>query len=57
MTSETDYDALSEPYASTKGVYMGHISPKDTVIYQKGLDPPIFSTLKELTNEAPWGDT
>ena len=25
--------------------------------YQKGSDLPIFSTLEERTEEAPWGDT
>ena len=27
------------------------------MIYQKGLDPPIFTTLEECTKEAPFGDT
>ena len=36
---------------------MGHLSPKDIVIYQKGSYPPIFATPEERTKEDPWGDT
>ena len=35
---------------------MGQLAPKDILIYQKGSDPPIFSTQEELTKEAPWRD-
>ena len=36
---------------------MGHLSPGDIVRYQKGTDPPIFSTLKDLNKEYSWGNT
>ena len=35
---------------------MGNLAPKYIVQYQKGSDPPIFSTLEERTKEDPWGD-
>ena len=35
---------------------MGHLAPKYIVRYQKGSDPPVFSTLEEHTKEAPWVD-
>ena len=34
-TSEPDSDALSEPYAPMREGYMGHIYPKDILIYHK----------------------
>ena len=56
-TLEPDYDALSEPSASTREDSMGKLSPKDIVRYQTESDPPIFATLEERTKEDPWGDT
>ena len=57
LTSETDYDALSEPSAPTGEGSMGNIPPVDIVRYQKGSGPHRFSTLEGLTKEASWGDT
>ena len=36
MTLEPDSDALLEPSAPTREVYLGQLSPKDIVWYQKG---------------------
>ena len=55
--SEPDSDTLSHPYVPTREISMRHLSPGDIVRYQKGSDPPIFSTLEERTKEDPWGDT
>ena len=56
MTLEHDSDALSEPSTPTREGYMGHLSPKYIVVYQKGSDPPRFATIEELTKESPcWG--
>ena len=56
-TSESDFDALSEPSAPTRNYFMGHLPPKDTVIYQKGTDLTRLATLEERTKEAPWVNT
>ena len=56
-TFEDNSDSLSGPSAPTKEFYMGNLSPREIVIYQKGSYPPRFVTLEELTKEDLWGDT
>ena len=56
-TSETDFDALSEPSTPTGKDSMGHLAPRDIVRYQKWSDPSRFATPEEHTKESPWGDT
>ena len=56
-TSEPDYDYLSENSATMREGSMGHLSRKDIMRYQKGSDPPRFSTLEECTKETPWRET
>ena len=57
LTPETDYDALSEISMPTREGSMGNLFPWDIIRYQKGPDPPIFSTLEEPNKEASWRDT
>ena len=57
MTSEPNYDALSEPSAPTREDSIGCLSPKGIVRYQKVSDAPRFTTLEEHTKESPWGGT
>ena len=56
-TLESNSDALSEPSAPTREDSMEYLSPRYKVRYQKGQNPPKFSTIKEHTKEPPWGDT
>ena len=53
-TSEPNYDAISEPSAPMREDFMGHLSPKDILIYQKGSDPSRFAAIEERTKEATW---
>ena len=57
LTTEPNYEALSEPSAPTTDVSMGHLSPGDIARYNKELYPSRFSTLEEHTKEDFWGDT
>ena len=57
LTSEPDYDSLSEPSAPTREDSMGRLSPNYIVRYQKGSDTPRFATIEEHTKDSPWGDT
>ena len=49
-TSEPNYDALSEPSAPTSECSVSPLAPKYIVRYQKGSDPPKFSTPEECIN-------
>ena len=56
-TSETNYNASSEPLVPTREDYIGNLYTGYTENYEKGIDHPQFYTLEECIKETPRGET